>query len=137
MREKLSVAPKIVAEEDGDSLRANPIKTSFHKTVTGPKEQRDTKNMPTEKALKIARILDNAHSFGTLEDPKCSMRNIQLIAIHFADEIKEAGGTKEVVKHAEIADSLYAKLDDGIRLKDFVQLTEEGHKVIREALLDS
>ena len=93
--------------------------------------------MAIEQTKKLAHTLDNAHVLGELEDPSRSIRNIQLVAIHFADEIKDAGGTKEVVKHAEIKDSLYSKLDDGIRLKDFVQLTEEGHKLIRKALLDS
>ncbi|MDE2815413.1 MAG: hypothetical protein OXK81_01780 [Chloroflexota bacterium] len=93
--------------------------------------------MATEQIKKLAHILENAHALGKLEDSSRSTRNIQLFAIHFADEIKEAGGTKEVIKHAEIKDSLYSKLDDGIRLEDFVQLTEEGHKVIRKALLDS
>ena len=93
--------------------------------------------MATEQTMRLAHILNNAHALGELEDPSRSTRNIQLVAMHFADEIKESGGSREVLKHSEIPDSLYSKLDDAIRLRDFVQLTEEGHKAIGKASLDS
>ena len=91
--------------------------------------------MATEEAVKIARILDNAHANG--KDNGTQMRDIQLVAIYFADKIKENGGLKEILQLSKLSDGLQTKLADAIKLKGYVKLTEEGHKVIRKALLDS
>ncbi len=91
--------------------------------------------MATKEAEKIARILENAHANGKAE--KSSTRNIMLVAIYFADETAECGSTEKMLKPTEVPNSMSKRLDDAIKLKGYVKLTEEGHRVIRKALLDS